>query len=171
MEIVSYVLSGALAHKDSLGNGSTIVRGDVQYMSAGTGVLHSEFNPSPDEGVRFLQIWIVPGERGAAPRYGQKHFTDDDKRNRLRLVASGDGRDGSIGVRQDVSLYAGLLDPGAFVSHSIVAGRNAWLQLAAGAVELNGKPLAEGDGAAVTDETALEIRATSPAEILLFDLN
>jgi quercetin 2,3-dioxygenase len=171
MEIISYVVSGQLAHKDSMGNGSTMVRGDVQYMSAGTGVLHSEFNPSQAEGVHFLQIWVLPSERGAAPRYGQKNFTDDDKRNRLRLTISQDGRDGSIGIRQDLDLYAGLVDAGNSVTHPLAAGRHAWLQVVTGAVELNGTRLNEGDGAAVTGEQGLTIGAISPAEILLFDLN
>jgi len=171
MEIVSYVVSGQLAHKDSMGNGSTIVRGDVQYMSAGTGVLHSEFNPSQAEGVHFLQIWILPAERGAAPRYGQKNFSDDEKRNRLRLAVSNDGRDGSIAIRQDASIYAGLIDLGSSVSHTLAPGRHGWLQIVSGAAQLNGQRLDEGDGAAISAETALEIRAISPAEILLFDLN
>ena len=171
MEIISYVVSGQLAHKDSMGNGSTMVRGDVQYMSAGTGVLHSEFNPSQAEGVHFLQIWVLPAERGAAPRYGQKNFTDEDKHNQLRLTISQDGREGSIGIRQDLDLYAGLVDPGKSVTHTLAAGRHAWLQVAAGAVELNGKQLGEGDGAAVTGEQGLTISAISQAEILLFDLS
>ena len=171
MEIISYVVSGQLAHKDSMGNGSTMVRGDVQYMSAGTGVQHSEFNPSQAEGVHFLQIWVLPAERGAAPRYGQKNFSDEEKRNQLRLAISRDGRGGSIGIRQDLDLYASLMDPGNSVTHRLATGRHGWLQVVAGAVELNGTQLDEGDGAAVTGEEGLAIRAISPAEILLFDLN
>jgi redox-sensitive bicupin YhaK (pirin superfamily) len=171
MEIISYVVSGQLAHKDSMGNGSTIVRGDVQYMSAGTGVLHSEFNPSQAEGAHFLQIWVLPAERGATPRYGQKNFTDEEKRNRLLLTISQDGREGSIAIRQDVDLYAGLLDAGSAVTHTLAAGRSAWLQVVAGAVELNGTRLEEGDGASVTGEQGLTVSASLAAEILLFDLN
>jgi quercetin 2,3-dioxygenase len=171
MEIISYVVSGELAHKDSMGNGSTIVRGDVQYMSAGTGVLHSEFNPSPAEGVHFLQIWVLPTERGAVPRYGQKNFSDADKRNQLRLAISSDGRAGSVAIRQDVDLYAGLLDLGNSVSHALAPNRNAWLQIISGTVDLNGQRLDEGDGASISNETSLAISAISPAEILLFDLN
>jgi redox-sensitive bicupin YhaK (pirin superfamily) len=170
MEIVSYVLSGSLAHKDSMGNGSTIVRGDVQYMSAGTGVLHSEFNPSPGDPVHFLQIWIVPDERGATPRYGQRNFSDEEKKNRLKLTVSNDGREESIAIRQDMSLFASVLDQGATVTHNLAPERHAWLQVAAGAVELNGQALAEGDGAAISGESALRIRAEKPSEILLFDL-
>ena len=171
MEIISYVVSGQLAHKDNMGNGSTIVRGDVQYMSAGTGVLHSEFNPSQAEAVHFLQIWIVPAEPGAAPLYGQMNFSDADKRNQLRLAISKDGRDGSIAIRQDVSCYAGLVDVGDSVSHVLAPERHAWLQMVSGAAELNGLMLDEGDGAAISGELALTVRAISPAEILLFDLN
>jgi quercetin 2,3-dioxygenase len=171
MEIISYVVSGQLAHQDSMGNGSTIVRGDVQYMSAGTGVAHSEFNPSETEGVHFLQIWVVPTERGFSPRYGQKNFSDDEKRNRLLLAISADGRDGSIAIRQDVDLYAGLVEAGKSVGHTLAPGRNGWLQIVAGSANLNGQILEEGDGARISGESALQIEAISDAEILLFDLN
>ncbi|HEY7369407.1 MAG TPA: pirin family protein, partial [Thermoanaerobaculia bacterium] len=148
MEIVSYVLEGALAHKDSMGTGSVIVPGDVQYMSAGTGVRHSEFNASEGEPVHFLQIWVVPDKSGYAPRYGQKRFEDSEKRGRLRLVASPDGAEGSLAIRQDVKLYASVLDPGASVSLPLAEGRHGWVQVARGAVEVNGKRLEAGDGLA-----------------------
>ncbi len=170
MEIISYVVSGELQHKDSMGTGSTIRRGDVQRMTAGTGVLHSEFNPSPDQKVHFLQIWITPEKRGLTPSYEQKAFGDADKRGQLRLVASRDGREGSVTVHQDVSLYAGLLGEGEGARVAISKGRTAWVQVASGRVAVNGVGLGEGDGAAVKDETELEIVGREPSEILLFDL-
>jgi redox-sensitive bicupin YhaK (pirin superfamily) len=170
MEIVSYVLDGALEHKDSMGTGSIIRPGDVQRMTAGTGVLHSEFNHSKSEGVHFLQIWIVPERRGIAPSYEQKSFPEGDRRNQLRLVASRDGRGGSLTVHQDVALYAGLLDAGASVAHALAPGRHAWVQVARGEVTLNGKRLAEGDGASVSGEEQLAIEASRPSELLVFDL-
>jgi hypothetical protein len=171
MEIITYILSGALAHRDSMGNGSVIRPGDVQRMSAGTGVRHSEANSSDAEPVHLLQIWIVPSEYGIAPGYEQKAFTDDEKRGRLRLIASPDGREGSVTIHQDVSLYAAVLDADQQVSHELPAGRHAWLQVARGAVELNGRELNQGDGAAVSGEPALTIRGREDAEVLLFDLN
>jgi redox-sensitive bicupin YhaK (pirin superfamily) len=180
MEIVSYVLDGALAHKDSMGNGgegdsnSGVIRpGDVQRMSAGTGVLHSEFNHSPDELVHLLQIWIFPDKSGLKPSYEQKTFSTEEKLNRLRLVASPDGREGSVTIHQDVRFYAGLLEPGKSVAHHLAPGRGAWIQVTSGAVEVNGKRLRAGDGASVEDEKRLEIigrgeKGTS--EFLLFDL-
>jgi redox-sensitive bicupin YhaK (pirin superfamily) len=172
MEILTYVLEGALAHKDNMGNGSAIRPGDVQRMTAGTGVLHSEYNHSKDELVHLLQIWIFPEKKNLQPGYEQKTFTEDDKRNRLRLIASHDGRDGSVTIHQDASVYATLLEPGQSVRHDLGSGRHAWLQVARGSVTLNGKPLQQGDGAAVENETALEIAATgsATAEVLLFDL-
>ena len=171
MEILSYVLSGALAHKDSLGNGSTIVPGDVQYMSAGTGVKHSEFNASGKEPVHFVQVWIVPDRRGYAPRYGQRTFADEERRGKLRLVASGTGDDGSIAVRQDVSLYATILGAGESVPLEIAPGRHLWVQVLRGEAEVNGHRLAAGDGLAASDETAFTFRAGSTeAELLVFDL-
>jgi redox-sensitive bicupin YhaK (pirin superfamily) len=170
MEILSYVLDGALAHKDSMGNGSLIHRGDVQRMSAGTGVLHSEYNPSPDEPTHFLQIWLLPARRGLEPSYEQKHFTDEERRNRLRLVASPTGQDGAVKVHQDVLLYSGLLDEGAVIEKRLAAGRHAWLQVARGTIMLGGERLTAGDGAAVSEEEVLAIRALAPSEVLLFDL-
>lgn len=170
MEIVSYVLDGALAHRDSLGNGSVIRPGDVQRMSAGRGIRHSEFNASDVEPVHFLQIWLLPVERGLAPGYEQKHFAPEAKRNRLCLVASSDGRDGSVTLHQDANLYAGLLSPGATVAYDLAPGRKAYLHLARGNMRLNGQALATGDGAKVSDEARLELQGESEAEILLFDL-
>ena len=171
MEIISYVLEGALEHKDSIGTGSVIRPGEVQVMSAGTGIRHSEFNHSKTEPVHFLQIWIVPDREGIAPRYDQKRFPDDEKRGRLRLVGSSDGRDGSIVIHHDVQLFAALLNSGEQVAHALATGRQAWLQVVRGAVEANGLRLNAGDGAAVRDEAALTVTArTNGAEILVFDL-
>ena len=170
MEIITYVLRGGLAHKDSMGNGSVIYPGEVQRMSAGTGVRHSEYNHAPDDVVHLLQIWIVPAVEGTAPGYEQKFFADEEKRGRLRLIASPDGREGSVTVQQDARLYAMLLEPGEAVSHALAAGRHAWVQVARGAVGLNGQQLEPGDGAAVSDEERLTIKALRPAEVLLFDL-
>ena len=171
MEIISYVLEGALEHKDSIGTGSVIRPGDVQVMSAGTGIRHSEFNHSKTEPVHFLQIWVVPNREGIAPRYEQKTFPDVDKRRKLRLVGSSDGRDGSVVVHQDVRLFAALLNSGEQVTHALQSGRRGWLQIVRGAVTMNGHDLAAGDGAAVTGEPALTVTAKADAtEILLFDL-
>jgi len=170
MEIVSYVLAGALEHKDSLGTGSVIRPGDVQRMTAGTGVSHSEFNHSASELVHFLQIWILPEREGLPPSYEQKHFPAEERADALRLVASPDGRDGSVRIHQEVELYAALLTAGATVAHTLRPGRHAWLQVARGSCALNGVPLEGGDGAAVSDEMALRITASSDAELLLFDL-
>jgi redox-sensitive bicupin YhaK (pirin superfamily) len=170
MEIVSYVLSGALAHEDSLGTGSVIRPGDVQRMSAGTGVSHSELNPSPTEPVHFLQIWILPERDGLAPSYEQRHFPAAERAGRLRLVASRDGRDGSLRVHQDVAVHAALLGPGHAVAHALRPGRHAWLQVARGRCTLNGVALEVGDGAAVSDETSLRLERADDAEVLLFDL-
>lgn len=171
MEIITYVLSGALEHKDSMGNGSVIHAGDVQRISAGTGITHSEYNPSSSEPVHFLQIWILPKEKGIAPSYEQLHFAAEEKRSRLRLVASPDGRDGSIGINQDLDLFVTLLNPDEKVTHQLKSERHAWLQVTHGSVMLNGQPLQAGDGAMVSDETALDIRATEESEVLLCDLN
>jgi quercetin 2,3-dioxygenase len=169
MEIVSYVLEGALAHKDSMGNSGVIRPGDVQKMSAGTGVQHSEFNGSRTEPVHFLQIWIVPEVRGIAPAYEQKTFPPDTRRGKLRLIGSRDGRDGSVTIRQDVDAFASVLEDGQSVRHPLAPGRHAWLHVAEGELELNGNRLAEGDGAAVSGESELTI-AGKGAEFLLFDL-
>jgi redox-sensitive bicupin YhaK (pirin superfamily) len=170
MEIVTYVLEGALEHADSMGHRSVIVPGDVQRMSAGTGVTHSEFNPRPDEPVHFLQIWILPNRRGLAPGYEQRPFAEKEERGVLRLIASCDGRDESVTIRQDVDLFASRLDPGQRVAHPLASGRHAWLQVVSGRAELNGTPLGAGDGAAVSQESALEMVALEPTHFLLFDL-
>lgn len=170
MEIVSYVLEGALEHKDSMGNSSVIRPGDVQRMTAGTGVTHSEFNASSAEVVHFLQIWLLPDRPGYEPGYEQKYFSPEEKRNRLRLIASPDGRDGSVSIHQDAYLYGALLDQGANVDHEFIPGRNGYLQLVRGTVTVNGQHLQTGDGAAIRDETHLTLWADEDAEILLFDL-
>jgi quercetin 2,3-dioxygenase len=171
MEIISYVLDGALEHKDSIGTGSVIRPGDVQRMSAGSGIRHSEFNHSKSDPVHFLQIWLLPEREGISPSYEQKNFADSEKRGRLRLVASHDGRDGSVVIHQDADLYASLLNAGEQVTHALRAGRGAWLQVVRGAVNVNGQALRAGDGAAVSGEPALIVAATSnDTEILLFDL-
>jgi quercetin 2,3-dioxygenase len=170
MEIITYVLAGALAHKDSMSNHSVIRPGDVQRMSAGTGVTHSEYNASETDPVHLLQIWILPESRNLPPSYEEKVFSATEKRGRLRLVASRDGREGSVLIHQNASVYASVLDPGQSVSHALAAGRGAWLHLVSGAATVNGTMLATGDGAGIEDETALEIVATAPTELLLFDL-
>ena len=170
MEIVTYVLEGALEHKDSMGNGGVIRPGEVQRMSAGTGLTHSEYNHSGSEPVHFLQIWIQPDESGFAPSYDQKAFAADERRGRLRLVASRAGREGSVSYHTDTDLYATLLAPGQTVTHPLRPGRHAWLHVARGAVQLNGQELAAGDGAAVSGEPLLALAATDHAEVLLFDL-
>jgi redox-sensitive bicupin YhaK (pirin superfamily) len=171
MEIITYVLEGALAHKDSMGTGSTIRPGEVQRMSAGTGVLHSEFNHSPSEEVHLLQIWILPERKGIEPSYEQKDFPREGKLNRLRLVASPSGEEGSVTIHQDARLYASVLEEGKSVRHELGKGRYAWLQVARGEVSLHGTALQAGDGAAVEHEEALEITGRAPSsEFLLFDL-
>jgi hypothetical protein len=170
MEIISYVLEGELAHKDSLGNGSVIRPGHVQRMTAGTGVRHSEFNPSQDNLVHFLQIWILPERPKIAPGYEERMFEDEEKRGRLKLIASRGGRDGSVVVHQDVDLYAALLAPGAEIEHAQRPGRRTWIQVTRGSVAVNDQPLAAGDGAAAEQEPTLAIRCSADAEILLFDM-
>ena len=170
MEILSYVLEGTLGHKDNMGNGSSIKPGDVQRMSAGTGVTHSEMNPDPNNAVHFLQIWLMPEKAGIAPGYEQKTFADEEKRGKLRLVGSRDGREGSVTIHSDVALYAAILAPGERVEHTLAKGRNAWVQVLRGAIELDGKELRAGDGAAVSEETAIAITGKELGEILLFDL-
>ena len=169
MEIITYVLDGELAHKDSMGNGSIIRPGEVQRMSAGTGVRHSEMNPSPAQWLHLLQIWIVPDRMGITPSYEQKMFETSERRGRLRLVASPDGADGSVSIHQDVRLYATLLD-GEEVSHDFDNGRHGWLHVARGSAVVNGIELRAGDGAAISDEKSLMIKGDG-AEVLLFDLN
>jgi len=170
MEIVTYILEGALEHRDSMGNGSIIRRGDAQRMSAGTGVRHSEANPSGNTPVHLLQIWILPEEQNLSPEYEEKKFSDDEKRNKLRLIVSPKGDDGSVRIHQDVKIYASVLDKGQEVDHSLANGRSAWLQVAAGSVSVNDVALKQGDGAAVSEESSLRITANEPAEVLLFDL-
>jgi redox-sensitive bicupin YhaK (pirin superfamily) len=170
MEIVTYVLEGALQHRDSMGNGSVIKPGDVQYMSAGTGVQHSEFNASETEPVHLYQIWMFPEKQGLKPTYDQKNFPEAEKRGKLRLVASPDGRNGSVQIRQDNELYATLLGEGESVKHELKNDRHAYVQVARGSVTLNGKKLAEGDGAAISAEKSVELTGVKDAEVLLFDL-
>jgi redox-sensitive bicupin YhaK (pirin superfamily) len=170
MEIVSYVLDGALEHKDSMGTGSVIRPGDVQRMSAGTGVLHSEMNPSPNDPVHFLQTWLLPERRGIEPSYEQKRFDGSEKESQLKLVASRDARDGAVTIHQDVDLYAGIFTDGEGTRFELRPGRHAWIQVARGSVTLNGQELKQGDGAAISDEQLLDLTATGDAEILVFDL-
>lgn len=170
MEIITYVLEGALAHKDNLGTGSTIHPGELQRMTAGTGITHSEFNPSPTEPVHLYQIWIEPDRDGREPSYEQKAFRADSLRDRLRLVASPDGAEGSLTIGQDARLYLAQLQESVSVGPPLAAGRHGWLQVVRGSVALNGTELTAGDGAAIPEETAVKIRAQGPAEVLLFDL-
>lgn len=170
MEIITYVLDGELAHKDSMGNASVIRPGEVQRMSAGTGVAHSEFNGSKDRLVHLLQIWILPERTGLTPSYEQKAFPEAERQGRLRLVASRDGRDGSVTVHQDVALYAGLLGEGQRVEQDLAPGRHAWLHLARGSVEVDGELLEAGDAAAISDPGTIRLAARGSAEVLLFDL-
>jgi len=170
MEIISYVLEGALAHKDSMGTGSVIKPGDVQRMSAGTGVKHSEMNASKTAGVHFLQIWIIPDRGGHTPGYEQKSFSTAERQGRLRLVASPDGRDGSISIHQDATISAGLFAPGEAATHVVAPSRYAWLQVAKGGVEVAGEKLSAGDALAAVGPGALEIKGIEDAEILVFDL-
>ena len=169
MEIVTWILHGAIGHQDSMGNGSVIRPGDMQRMSAGTGVVHSEQNAFDGE-TRLLQIWILPATKGGAPGYEQIHFEDADLKDRLRLVASADGRDGSVHIQQDASIYATRLSAGAKLQQPLSPGRKAYLQVARGELRLNGKDLKEGDGAMLEKESSLEVIAVSDAEALLFDL-
>lgn len=170
MEIISYVLEGTLAHKDSVGTSSLIRAGEVQRMSAGTGIRHSEYNPSKTLRVHFLQIWILPDQRGLEPSYEQRAFLRDEKHGRWRLVASKDGRDGAVTVHQDMELYITLLDPGEKLNYRLQPDRHAWVQVTRGEVILNGNRLVQGDGAAVSEEEILEISTMTQAEVLLFDM-
>jgi quercetin 2,3-dioxygenase len=170
MEIISYVLEGALAHKDSMGNGSTLRPGDVQRMSAGTGVTHSEFNASDREPVHFLQIWIEPNARGVKPGYEEAHFDAAAKRGKLRLVASPDGRDGSVTIHQDASLYAAILDGDEGAQLALAPGRRAYVHLVRGSAEVNGQPLAAGDALKITGADAVRLERGRDAEALVFDL-
>lgn len=170
MEIVTYVLEGALEHKDSSGGGGVIRPGDVQRMTAGRGIQHSEFNHSPTDEVHLLQIWLLPEERGLTPGYEQKTIPLSERRNRLRVVAARDGREGAVTIHTDAALLAGVLDPGAKVQHTLAPGRHAWVQVARGRVRLGASELSAGDGAAVSEEGALTLEALEPAEVLVFDL-
>jgi len=170
MEIISYVLEGGLAHKDSMGNGSVIRPGDVQRMSAGTGVAHSEYNASDRDPVHFLQIWIEPNVRGVKPSYEEKRFDDASKRGRLRLIASADGRDGSVTIHQDASLYAALVDGAEALDFEPLPGRKVYVHVVRGEVEVNGQPLAAGDAIKLSNERRVRVERGRGAEILLFDL-
>lgn len=170
MEILSYVLDGALAHEDSLGNGSIIRPGDVQRMTAGTGVRHSEFNASKDHPVHFLQIWVLPAREGLAPGYEQKAFPDEQRRGRLTLIGAGDGREGAVTIHQDVDLYAALLRDSEAVSHTLASGRKGWIQVLRGTLRCNEQQLYPGDGVAIVGPDELSLTATSDSEVLLFDM-
>lgn len=171
MEIVTYVLEGALEHKDSMGNGEVLRPGEFQRMTAGTGITHSEFNPSSTEPVHLYQIWLFPDQKGHTPSYEQKRFPDDQLHNRLRVVASPDAEEGSLAIHQDAKIYLSKLDKGASIEQPIAESRHAWLQVLRGSVLLNGTPLATSDGAAVSEERLLKIEASEAAEIMLFDLS
>ena len=170
MEIITYVLDGALEHKDSMGNGSIIRPGNVQRMSAGTGVRHSEFNPSHDAGVHLLQIWIEPKITGVKPGYEEKQFGSAEKEGQLRLIASPDGREGSVTIHQDAHVYASMLDGKDAVTHRLAPGRRAYVHVARGAVKVNGTPLKGGDGVRVENESSIELKDARESEVLLFDL-
>ena len=170
MEIVTYVLEGALEHRDSLGNGEVLRPGEFQRMTAGTGIRHSEFNPSETEPVHLYQIWLLPRAAGLTPSYEQKAFAAEEQHNRLRVVASPDAREGSLTIHQDASVYLAKLEAGKSVEHPLAEGRHAWLQVLRGSVRLNGQPLVTSDGAAVSDERLLQVEADEAAEIMLFDL-
>lgn len=170
MEIITYILEGALEHKDSLGTGAVITPGEAQRMSAGTGISHSEFNHSQTDLVHLLQIWIIPARQGLQPSYEQHDFPLEEKRGKLRLIAAKDGRDGAVTIGQDVDLFVTILVPGEKVIHQLMPNRHAWVQVARGAVTLNGIPLKAGDGAAVSQEEKLEISSEDTSEVLLFDL-
>jgi len=167
---VTYVLDGALAHKDSMGNGSTIRHGDVQRMSAGTGVMHSEFNASKDEAVHLLQIWVLPARRGNQPGYEEKRFDDADKRGRLRVVASPDGRDGSVTIHSDASIHAALIDGAERAEYAVPAGRRVYVHVARGGLTVNGEALAAGDAAMLSNVDTVTLEKGGAAEVLLFDL-
>ena len=170
MEIISYVISGEMLHEDTMGTVSTIRPGDIQLMSAGTGVRHSEYNASDEEEVHFLQIWIEPETLNLQPGYEQKAFSDAEKTNRLRLVGSGDGREGSITIHRDADLYAGILEPGVQLQHAFSSGRRGWLQLIRGEIDANGTTLSAGDGLSIQDTETLNLRGITPAEFLVFDM-
>ena len=170
MEIVTWVLSGALEHRDSMGNGSVIRPGDAQRMTAGTGVTHSEFNASKTDPVHLLQMWLLPDRRGLAPGYEQRNFAESERRGRMRLVASPDGDDGSVTIHQDARLNDGVLSAGEAIAHPLDGKRKGWLHVARGAIRVNDAMLKAGDGAAIEDESALKLAASEQSEVLLFDL-
>jgi quercetin 2,3-dioxygenase len=170
MEIITLILEGALEHRDSLGTGSVIRPGELQRMSAGTGIRHSEFNPSPKEALHLYQIWLLPDRAGHKPSYEQKSFPEPERRDQFQLVASPDGRNGSLTIHQDANVYLASVDDSKAITHAISPGRSAWLQILRGRLKLNDKPLTAGDGAAVQGESELTISADGPAEVLLFDL-
>ncbi len=170
MEIVTYVLEGALEHRDSMGNGEVLRPGEFQRMTAGTGITHSEFNPSPTEATHLYQIWLFPERQGLTPSYEQKRFDDEKLQDQLRLVASREARDGALLIHTDASIFVGKLSPGIEVRHEIADGRHAWLQVLRGTIEVAGQSLSAGDGLAVSDERELLLRAANAAEVMLFDL-
>jgi len=170
MEIVSYIVEGSLTHRDSMGNGSVLVAGDVQRITAGTGIQHSEMNASVEEPVHFLQIWILPEARGLQPGYEERHFTAEEKRGTLRLICSRDGGQDALSIQQDVVLYAVILEPGQTLDHAMDPGRHAWVQVLRGELTVNGQILYQGDGATASEETGLSFRPTEPAEVVVFDL-
>jgi quercetin 2,3-dioxygenase len=170
MEILTYVLEGGLAHKDSLGNGEVLRPGELQRMSAGTGIRHSEFNPSKDEPVHFYQIWMLPETDGLTPSYEQREFSEAERSGKLRLVAAKDPKDGALTIHQNAQVYSALLAPGEKASYTLQPRRHAWVQVARGAITVNGQSMEAGDGAAVSDEALLELVAQKPSDILLFDL-
>ena len=171
MEILTYVLEGELEHKDSMGNGSTIRPGQIQTMTAGTGITHSESNPSQENPVHLLQIWMIPETQGLSPSYGEFTFDTESRKGQLQLIVSKDGRDSSALIHQDISLYTTILEEDQSVTHTLAPDRHAWVQVARGSVKLNGEPLTRGDGAAISDETELTLTGIENAEVLLFDLN
>ena len=170
MEIITYILEGALRHQDSMGNGSVIRPGDVQRMTAGTGVAHSEFNPSQNEPVHLLQIWILPNQKGLTPGYEQKAFSEEERRNELRLIASPTGESGAVKINQDARVFASIVDDKQQVEYSLQSERHAWIQVARGTVSVNSETLEQGDGAAISEESSLTIAGEGTAEVLLFDL-
>jgi quercetin 2,3-dioxygenase len=170
MEIISYVVQGGLAHRDSTGGDGVVRRGDVQAMSAGTGVRHSEFNDSTEEPVHFLQIWIIPERQGLPAAYRQTHVSDDDKRNRLRLIVAREAKEGALGINQDARIYASLLEAGKNAVHTLEKGRGAWVQVVDGVIDVNGATLTTGDGVAIEDVDSIAIMALKNSEFLLFDL-
>lgn len=170
MEIITYIIEGALEHKDSMGNGSVINKGDIQTMSAGTGITHSEFNPLPNTTTHLLQIWIIPDKKGYTPSYGQKNFSDEEKKGKLCLIVSNDGKDGSLSIHQKLNLYSSIIDGDDEITHEIEEGHVIWLQMVKGSLLLNGEKINQGDGIAVKAEEAIHLKAEGKSEFLLFDM-